>query len=101
MSLRLFFQCAGDGISSNHAIETGNRGVSRSPRRRLICLPLNPGECENIQIPSDFVVKCQVIDIPSVVFLLIWQRHLVQTGGRNKKSRCEPLSPSEMLRSTT
>src|SRR5262245_54234836 len=45
MSLRLFFQCAGDGISSNHAIETGNRGVSRSPRRRLICLPLNPGEC--------------------------------------------------------
>src|SRR5262245_26704965 len=45
MSLRLFSHCAGDKISSNHAVETGNRGVSRSPRRRLIRLPLNPGEC--------------------------------------------------------
>jgi len=35
-------------ISSNHAVETGNRGVSRSPRQWLIRLPLNPGECDKI-----------------------------------------------------
>src|SRR5262252_11175087 len=50
MSLRLFSHCAGDGISSNHAVETGNRGVSRFPRRRLIRLPLNPGECGKLKL---------------------------------------------------
>src|SRR5262249_58423420 len=35
------------------------------------------------------------------ILVLLWQRHLVQTGGRNKQSRCEPLSPSETHRFAT
>ena len=68
--------------------------ICRHVSRRGGCL-------ENFQIPSDCVVKYQAIDIPDVILVLIWQRHLVQTGGRNKKSRCEPLSLSETHRSTT
>src|SRR5262247_143679 len=56
MSLKLFSHRAGDGISSNHAIETGHRGVSRPPRRRLIRLPLNPGECGNWCAQHAFLV---------------------------------------------
>jgi len=38
------------------------------------------------QIPPDLVVKWQAIDIADVIFSLIWRRHLVHTGGRNRKS---------------
>jgi hypothetical protein len=46
------------------------------------------------QIPPDFVVKHQVIDIVDVIFPLIWRRNLVKPCGRNPKSRCESLAPS-------
>jgi len=39
-----------------------------------------------IQIPPDLVVKWQAIDIADVIFSLIWRRHLVHTGSRNRKS---------------
>jgi len=54
-----------------------------------------------IQIPPDLVVKWQAIDIAYVIFSPIWRRHIVHTGGRNRKSRDEPLSPSAAHRSTT
>ena len=53
------------------------------------------------QIPPDLVVKCQAIDIVEVIFSLIWRGNIVQTSWRNRKSRCELLSPSEAHRSTT
>src|SRR5712691_10620617 len=53
------------------------------------------------QIPPDLVVKLQIIDIADVIFSPIWRRHLVHIGGRNRKSRCEPLSPSAAHRFTT
>ena len=53
------------------------------------------------QIPPDLVVEYQGIDIVEVILSLIWQRSIVQTSGRNRKSRCEPLSPSEAHQSTT
>jgi hypothetical protein len=36
---------SGDGASSTHAVDTGNRGVNCSHHERLMGLPLNPGEC--------------------------------------------------------
>ena len=32
------------------------------------------------------MVKWQAIDIADVIFSLIWRRHLIHTGGRNRKS---------------
>jgi hypothetical protein len=57
--------------------------------------------CKNEQIPPNLVVKWQAIDIADAIFSLIWRRHLVHTGGRNRKSCCEPLSPSAAHRFTT
>jgi hypothetical protein len=54
-----------------------------------------------VQIPPDFVVKYQAIDIADVIFSLIWRRHLVHTRGRTRKSRRKPLSPSAAHRFTT
>ena len=53
------------------------------------------------QIPPDLVVKYQAIDIVEVIFSLVWQRNIVQTSCRNRKSRCELLSLSGACRSTT
>src|SRR5262249_35343457 len=55
----------------------------------------------NFQIPPDLVVKWQTIDIANVILSLIWRRHLVHAEGRNRKSRCEALSPSAAHRFTT
>jgi hypothetical protein len=43
--VHVIFGYSGDGISSTQDIETGYYGVSRSHHRRLIDLPLTPGEC--------------------------------------------------------
>ena len=53
------------------------------------------------QIPPDLVVKYQAIDIVELIFSLIWRQNIVQTSCRNRKWRCEPLSPSEVHRATT
>jgi hypothetical protein len=53
------------------------------------------------QIPPDFVVKSQAIDIAEVILALIRQPNVVSTLWRNRQSRCERLSTSEAHRSTT
>src|SRR5262245_43192727 len=53
------------------------------------------------QIPPDLVVKHQAIDIVEFISLLIWRWNIVQTSCQNRKWRCEPLSPSEVHRTTT
>jgi hypothetical protein len=55
----------------------------------------------NDHIPTDLVVKCQAIDNAEVIFSRIWPWNIVQTSYRNRKGRCEPLSPSGAHRSTT
>src|SRR5712691_4710314 len=55
----------------------------------------------NIQIPSDLVVKSQLIDIIDVILQLIKRPNGVQMACRNRKSRCELLSTSEVQWSTT
>jgi hypothetical protein len=39
-----------------------------------------------MQIPSDFVVKMERLDIPDVILSMIWRRPLVYAGGRHRKS---------------
>ena len=56
---------------------------------------------KKMQIPPDLVVKWQAIDIANVILSLIWRRYLVHAEGRNRKSRCEALSPSAAHRFTT
>ena len=47
------------------------------------------------------MVKCQAIDIANIISSLIWRWSIVQPSCRNRKWRCELLSPSEVHRSTT
>jgi hypothetical protein len=61
----------------------------------------NPLECESFQIPPDFVVKSQAIDVAEVILALIRQLNLVSTLWRNRQSRRKRLSISEAHGSTT
>ncbi len=54
-----------------------------------------------LQIPPDFVVKSQAIDIAEVILALIRQPNVVSTLWRNRQSRRERLSTSEAHGSTT
>jgi hypothetical protein len=56
---------------------------------------------EKIQIPPDFVVKSQAIDVAEVILALIRQPTVVSTLWRNRQSRRERLSTSETHGSTT
>jgi hypothetical protein len=53
------------------------------------------------QIPPDFVVKSQAIDVAEVILALIRQPNVVSTLWRNRQSRRERLSTSETHGSTT
>src|SRR5215470_16557868 len=53
------------------------------------------------QIPPDFVVKSQAIDVAEVILALIRQPTVVSTLWRNRQSRREWLSTSETHESTT
>src|SRR5215471_19638599 len=55
----------------------------------------------NCQIPPDFVVKSQAIDVAEVILALIRQPNVVSTLWRNRQSRRERLSTSETHGSTT
>jgi hypothetical protein len=57
--------------------------------------------CEFSQIPPDFVVKSQAIDVAEVILALIRQPNVVSTLWRNRQSRRERLSTSETHGSTT
>ena len=54
-----------------------------------------------LQIPPDFVVKSQAIDVAEVILALIRQLNLVSTLWRNRQSRRKRLSISEVHGSTT
>ena len=58
-------------------------------------------KCRQYDIPSDFVVKFQAIDIAEVILALIRQPNVVLTLWRNRQSRRERLSTSEAHGSTT
>ena len=66
------------------------------------CMPeVDTGRPRLFHIPPELVVKRQAIDIFEAISLPIWQRNIVQTSCRNRKWRCELLSPSEDHWSTT
>src|SRR5215510_6959045 len=50
-------------------------------------------DSEKSQIPPDFVVKAQVVDIVEVVAQLLSRSDVVQTSCGHRKSRYERLSP--------
>ena len=52
------------------------------------------------QIPPDFVVKTQGINIVEIISSLLRRADVVQTSWRNRTSRCELLAPSEAHWST-
>ena len=52
------------------------------------------------QIPPDFVVKSQAIDVAEAILALIRQLNLVSTLWRNRQSRRKRLSISEVHGST-
>src|SRR5215467_9623993 len=55
----------------------------------------------NSQIPPDFVVKSQAIDIMDVIRSRIRRQNFVQTLSSNRLSRYKPLSASEASWFTT
>src|SRR5215831_7329729 len=64
-------------------------------RRQLV---KESGKC---QIPPDFVVKSQAIDIMDVIRSRIRRQNVVQTLSSNRLSRYKPLSASEVSWFTT
>jgi hypothetical protein len=57
--------------------------------------------CGHSQIPPDFVVKAQAIDIMDVIRSRIRRQNVVQTLSSNRLSRYKPLSASEASWFTT
>jgi len=60
-----------------------------------------PTTPRRFQIPPDFVVKSQAIDVAEVILALIRQPNVVSTLWSNRQSRRERLSTSEAHGSTT
>src|SRR5215813_4104377 len=44
---------------------------------------------------TDLVVKYQAVDVVEVISSPIWRRNIIHTSCRNRKWRCEALSPSQ------
>jgi len=77
-------------------------GVRRRPTVRAPPpRPVSTAPQRHVQIPPDFVVKSQAIDVAEVILALIRQLNLVSTLWRNRQSRRKRLSISEAHRSTT
>jgi hypothetical protein len=82
----------------------GMPGMWKSRHRLILCWlvfmqALYPGR--KTQIPPDFVVKSQPIDIMDVIRSRIRRQNVVQTLSSNRLSRYKPLSASEASWFTT